>query len=130
MNFEITAIYAVALGVVGIVLSTMVSIHRGKQGISLGDGESADMLVKIRRFGNYAENVPLALILIGLAEAGGASATWLHLSGGVLLVSRLIHPFGLHIDKPATVARIAGSMGSKVAMIIPITALSGQILAG
>ena len=100
------------------------------KGYPLVTAKVLKMLVKMRRFGNYAENVPLALILLGLAEAGGVSAMWLHISGGILLASRLIHPFGLHMDKPATLARIAGSLGSKVAMIIPIVALSGQILAG
>ncbi len=130
MLFEITGFYGAVLGLVGLILSVQVSIHRGKVGISLGNGDDPELLVKMRRFGNFIENVPFTLLLMGLAEAAGLGATWLYASGTILLVSRLIHPFGLSMDRPAAVARLIGSLGSKVAILIPIVALLAQKFAG
>ena len=130
MIIEITAPYAAILGLIGLVLSVQVSIHRGKSSVSLGDGGDTQLLVKIRRFGNFIENVPLALILMALAETVGLSAMWLHVAGGILILSRLIHPLGLDPDRPAAAARIIGSISSKVAMLIPIVAILLNQFAG
>ncbi len=130
MTFQITTLYAVLLAVLALVLSVMVSIHRGKTGVSLGSGGDTALQIKMRRFGNFEENVPLALILLALAEAAGAGATWLHASGAILLVSRLVHPFGLDPARPAAPARIAGSLGTKLAMLIAIVAILAREFAG
>jgi uncharacterized membrane protein YecN with MAPEG domain len=44
---------------------------------------------------NFVEYVPLTVILIALAEAGGSSALWVHGMGAALLVARVLHPLGL-----------------------------------
>lgn len=44
-----------------------------------------------------------------LAESAGTSATWLHISGGLLVVGRLVHPFGLKPDNGAHPLRYVGN---------------------
>ena len=83
--FETTAVYAAALAVVGGVLAARVSVTRAKTKVSLGPGNDPTLLVRIRQFGNFAENVPLALVLMLLAEAQGLGAGWLHAAGALLL---------------------------------------------
>jgi uncharacterized protein len=112
MTFQITALYASVLGLMMIWLSLAVSIKRGKTGISILHGDNMELALTMRRHGNFAENVPMGLILLGLLEARGASTAWLHACGGLLLLSRVLHPFGLTIDNPKLPLRaVAGTLG-------------------
>ena len=61
-----------------------------------------------------------------IAELQGASATWLHACGILLLVARLIHPFGIKQDNPAQVLRGLGSAGTTLAMLIAIVIILGN----
>jgi uncharacterized membrane protein YecN with MAPEG domain len=118
--FPITALYASALAILMIALMVHVILHRARTHVSLGHGEDGKLHEAIRRHGNMVETVPMALILMALAEAGGMAAGWLHLAGGLLLAGRIIHPFGLTVANPASVLRIAGVSASWIAMLIPI----------
>ena len=78
----ITPLYAALLGLVLLVLSGRVIFAVRAKGVSLGDGEDPDHLPIIRSQANFIEYVPMILILIGFAEAGGASDGWIHGLGG------------------------------------------------
>ncbi len=118
MLFTVTAPTAVALAVLSIILSTRVSIRRGDSRVALGDGGDTGLLERIRQHSNLMETAPLALIILGLAEAQGLSATWLYASAAILLAARLIHPFGIRHDQPANPLRIVGSVGTSISMLI------------
>jgi uncharacterized membrane protein YecN with MAPEG domain len=111
---HITAIYAAVVGLWAVVLSNYVSTMRGKYKILHGDGGNAEMAAVIRRFGNLTEYVPLALILLGMAEASGLPSAWTHGLGILLVVSRLVHPFGVSVAKPANPLRIVGTVGTHI----------------
>lgn len=96
MTMEITALYAALLGLLFIFLSFRVSKHRLAGHVSLGDGDNPELAQAIRAHGNFAEYVPLALILLGLAEAqGAASGLVLHALGAGLLLGRVLHAWGI-----------------------------------
>lgn len=59
--------------------------------VSLGAGGVSDLEKAIRAHGNFAEYVPLALILIGLLELQGARPVLLLVCGGLLALGRLLH---------------------------------------
>ena len=127
MNLEITALYGAMLGVIMLVLWIMVTKKRADMDLSIGDGDVV-LHEKIRRHGNFIEWVPMALILMILAEAGGASALWLHIAGIALVVGRLAHPFGLRADNAAHPLRIIGNVGCIIAFVIVIVLIAiGQI---
>ena len=111
MTFPITATYAAVFALWCIALTTQVIARRASTGISLGDGGDAAMLEAIRRHGHLTETLPLALILMALAEAGGLPAPWLHVAGLGLLTARLAHPFGIGAGRPVAL-RVAGTLGS------------------
>lgn len=117
MTFAITAQYAVALTLGMVVLNTLVTLARLKTPISLGDSGNDALLVANRRLMNFVENVPMTLILMAFAEAGGAGPTALHSAGAALIAFRLIHPFGLSVDTPKRPARIIGSVGTKLVQL-------------
>ena len=54
----------------------------------------------------------MALILMGLAEANGASPWAVHGLGALLLAARAIHPFGLDWDRPTPPARVFGAVST------------------
>ncbi|MEM7302025.1 MAG: MAPEG family protein [Pseudomonadota bacterium] len=118
MTLQITALYAILLALLAMWLGARVSILRAKNGISILDGGDKQLAERMRQHGNFIENVPLALILMGLAEMNGAGSTLLHVIGVLLLASRVLHPFGINFDKPNEVLRGVGSTGTSLSMLI------------
>ena len=57
-----------------------------------------ELLRRIRQHGNFIEWACFVLILMILAEGIGAPAMYLHITGALLLIGRMAHPFGLKID--------------------------------
>lgn len=92
---SITSLYAALLGLLLIALSMNVIRHRGANRVSLGDGGNKALLVAIRVQANFVEYVPMAVILLALSEFQGASPLFLHLSGALLFVARVMHAIGL-----------------------------------
>ena len=92
---SVTAFYAALLGLFYVVLSGWVVAGRlGKQTL-FGDGGDDGMMRRVRSHANFAEYVPLALILIGLYESDGGGATLVRILLVVLLAARLMHPIGM-----------------------------------
>ena len=121
MTFALTAPYAAALTLIYIVLTQLVIVTRGKAKVALGDGGNPAVLQAMRRQANFVENVPLTILMMMLAEAGGSGATLLNTLGLILLVARIIHPFGIDANNGALPARIAGAVatsGVQLALVI------------
>ena len=117
MTLHITALYASILVLAVIGLANVVSAKRGKAGVSILHGDDLDLALWMRRHGNLVENLPLALILMGLCEVNGLGAPWLHVMGIALIVVRASHLLGLSIDRPAAPLRIIGGAGTQLAML-------------
>ncbi|MGO9818312.1 MAG: MAPEG family protein [Acidocella sp.] len=94
-------------GVLGInmhVLSAMVTRQRYLLRVSLGDGGGTPahepLRVAMRAQANFAEYVPLILLLLGgLTLAGADSRLILGLSV-VLVIARIAHPIGMYRPAP------------------------------
>jgi uncharacterized membrane protein YecN with MAPEG domain len=91
----ITPIYAALLGLGFVRLSFLTLGLRRKNKISLGDGGNPQLLRAIRVHSNFAEYVPIALILIYMAEMLGAPNFLVHLLGISLVFGRLSHAWGV-----------------------------------
>ena len=128
MSFPITSLFAAALGVLMLALWLGVTKHRAKAGISIGDGGDIALHEKIRRHGNVIEWVPMTLVLLALAEAGGAGAPWLAAAGGLALLGRVVHPFGLRADNPSHIGRIIGNTSNILALLFLVGLLVLQAL--
>jgi uncharacterized membrane protein YecN with MAPEG domain len=109
-DLPVTSITAVLMAVIFLVLAARVGAARGKSGASLGDGSgglikpgeehTAPLLVASRSHANFCEYVPLALILLALAEHNGAPRIFMLIVAGALVVARVIHPIGLGRKSP------------------------------
>ena len=129
MAFQITSIYAAVLGILAVVLSYHVIMTRNKAKVSLLDGSNPNLAEAIRRHGNFVEYVPIALLLMAFAEFGGANHMVMHGLGLVLLVSRLIHPFGIKFNNQAAPARIFGAVTSQLVIVVSAGLIIWQHLA-
>ena len=128
MQLAVTPIYAAILAFFFIAASFYVSFARGKTGVRLGDGGNLTMLVAIRRHGNMAEFVPIALLMMAFGELTGLSATWLHICGVLLLVGRVVHPFGITEHGGPIVARVVGQLRTYAATLIPAVVILLRVL--
>jgi uncharacterized protein len=95
MTFTVTPFYALPVAAIYLILWFRVSALRSATGISFGDGGNAALLQRVRQHGNCAEWASMVLILMILAEGMDAPALYLHVSGALLLIGRIAHPFGL-----------------------------------
>ena len=114
----ITLAYGGALAIWFLVLSARVIQGRfGRGNPSLGDGGNPLMLRRIRAHGNFAEYVPLVLVLMGFLEQSGAARWALHGIGASLLVGRLLHGYAFGFTKEFVVGRSAGIALTFVALL-------------
>ncbi|HEY2255710.1 MAG TPA: MAPEG family protein [Variovorax sp.] len=116
----ITSFYAALLGLLFVVLSVRTLRLRRKLKISVGDAGNAQLLRAMRVHANFAEYVPLTLLLLAFAEAQGASAAWLHIALGGLLVARVSHAWGVSQVEENYVFRVFG-VGVTLTVLIATT---------
>jgi hypothetical protein len=105
----ITPLYAGLLAIWFLVLSIRVVQQRG-HGVSLGHGDDQVLLRRIRGHGNFAEYVPLLLVLIGMLELGGLQKWAVHALGATLLAARLLHGIALSFSEKWTFGRFWGTL--------------------
>lgn len=91
----IVSLYAALLALLFVALSVRTLRLRHKLRIAIGDGKDSTMLRAMRVHSNFAEYVPLSLILLFLVESQGASAPIVHGLCLCLLVGRLVHAYGV-----------------------------------
>lgn len=128
MLFSTTPIYALGVAAIWLILWLRVTLYRASTRQSIGDGGDQRLLLRIRQHGNCADWVTLVLILMILAEGMGGAALYLHISGVLLLVGRLAHPFGLKIDHAAHALRIVGNSTNILAALTAMICIGANIL--
>jgi uncharacterized membrane protein YecN with MAPEG domain len=91
----ITATYTALLGLLGAALTINVIRNRTKHNVDIGDGGLPPMTKAIRAHGNFAEQTPLAVVLIAFVEALGYRAPVVYGLAAVFLFARLSSAYGL-----------------------------------
>lgn len=113
----ITALYAGLLALLYVVLALrVIGVRRGAR-IAIGDGGDATLLRRIRVHANFAEYVPLALVLVALAESLKSDPRLLHGFGMLLILGRLVHAFGVSQAKENFTLRVTGMMATFTVLI-------------
>jgi uncharacterized protein len=104
----ITSMIAAVLAVIFIKLSFAVIGLRRQNRVGLGTGGHEDLERAIRAQGNFAEYVPIGLILIACLELNQAP-WWLVIIPGITLIAgRLIHAIGINTPPPDFSKRVLG----------------------
>ena len=118
MTLQITALYGAILTLMYLGLTFYVIKSRVAADQSILHGDDMQLATKIRRHGNFAEFVPMALIVMALAEMGGGNPVALNAAGIILVVARAVQPFGMDPVKANKPARIIGGVGTHLSMLI------------
>ena len=109
MNLIVTPLYAGLLALWFILLSVRVIRIRGAEKVFLGDGGNMRVTRIIRAQANFAEYVPLALIMMAMLELTHHSIYLLHFFGIVLLIARLLHGYAFSFSQHFMFGRVAGA---------------------
>ncbi len=91
----VTPIYAAISGFVFVVLSVRTLLLRRRLEVGIGDGDQPILARAIRVHSNYAEYVPLSLILLYFLENQVGVSLWIHVLCSTLLIGRITHAFGV-----------------------------------
>jgi uncharacterized membrane protein YecN with MAPEG domain len=113
-----TGFYASLLGILYVGLAISIIRLRFKHRIGIGSGGNEHLARAIRVHGNFAEYVPLALILLASYELNGASAMMLHTLGGILLLARVLHAVGLNRTIKASKQRVIGMLTTFAVILV------------
>ncbi len=128
MIFNVTPIYALPVAAIYLILWFRVSAVRSATGVSFGDGGNILLLQRLRQHGNCAEWSSFVLILMILAEGMSTPGEWLHISGALLLVGRIAHPFGLKSNTAAHPLRYVGNGTNLLASLNAMICIAVHIL--
>ena len=109
--------YAALLGLMLIALSAQVVRARWRYRVRLGSGTEDGMQQAVRVQANFAEYVPLAVVLLLLAELTGMPTVAVHAAGVMLVTSRLLHAWGLSHSPGRTFGRFYGTAGTWLVII-------------
>ncbi len=105
---RIAFLYAALLAALFLVLTFRTIFFRGSLKVAIGDGESPALRRAIRAHANFAEYVPIALILLLMVESAGASAGLVHGLGIALVLGRALHALGISQIKEPLKLRMFG----------------------
>jgi uncharacterized membrane protein YecN with MAPEG domain len=105
---HIVSLYASILALLFVALSVRTLRMRRRLGIAIGDAGNQSMLRAVRVHSNFAEYVPLSVLLIYFVEASGANSLFVHILGLCLLAGRASHAYGVSHVKENYAFRVAG----------------------
>jgi uncharacterized protein len=128
MNWpSITGGYLALLALVYAALAVNVVRLRRQNRAAFGDAGNPGLRSAIRAHAHFAEYVPIIALMMAMLEMSGLPAWRVHLLMGALLVSRLLHPFGMYA-KPGTPAFRIGRGGGVTLTLIVLVASAVAIL--
>jgi uncharacterized protein len=93
-----TSIYAGLCGLLMAWLALQTIKVRRANKVKLGDGGVFELQSAIRAHGNFAEYMPITIILLFLLEHNGAPVLVIHMIGLAFLYGRWLHAQGLLKD--------------------------------
>jgi uncharacterized membrane protein YecN with MAPEG domain len=123
MTLDVTPIYTALLALLFVFLSLRTIRLRRRHRVALGDGDHDGLQRAMRVHANFAEYVPLALLLMFFVEHDGAHPALVHALGMALLAGRLAHAWGVSQPQEDFRFRITGMMLTFSALITAAVAI-------
>ena len=133
MNLDITLSYSIILITFMLILAFRIIDLRGSPVTKFLHSEDRvvdeDTLYRaVRGHGNLIEYAPLFLILMLIAELNGLDSAYLHSSGIIFTIGRLMHGIVFSFMKPNMILRVGGMILTFTGFIILITSSLIHIL--
>lgn len=127
---NLTAIYAALCAILIIVLAARVVFFRRAHKVGIGLADNKDLERRVRVHANAIEYIPIALILLACFETTGGAAWAVHSFGAALVITRVMHAYGLNKSVRATIGRVCGTLGTWLVILgLAITLLVRALLA-
>lgn len=128
IHITITAFYASLLTLLYVGLSFNIIRLRFKLKVGLGDGGKEPLIKAIRVHGNFAEYIPLALVLLAGFELNNNDALWVHVFGSALFIGRVLHAIGISQTTGTSAPRALGVVSTfTVLLLLAIVNICGFI---
>ena len=105
---HVVFLYAALLALIFVALSVRTLLMRRRLQIAIGDAGNQSMLRAMRVHANFAEYVPLSLLLILFVEASGANPLFVHALGASVVAGRISHAYGVSQLKEQYAFRVLG----------------------
>ena len=102
--------YAGVFGLLFIVLSARTIMARRSAKVALGTGRNKALERAVRAHANFAEYVPLTLLLISFAEQRGTHHLVINLLCVLFLAGRALHAWGVSQEPENFTYRVTGMM--------------------
>lgn len=124
----ILAPYAALLALFFVYLSVRTIRTRRRLQIAIGDKDHPEMQRAMRVHANFAEYVPLGLLLLALVEARAPAAWWMHGLCLCLLWGRVLHAWGVSQAQERFQFRVAGMVLTFTCLVASALYLLGTAL--
>jgi len=95
-DLPVTSFTAAIAAIMLVVLGMMTGMRRTRTAILLGTGDDQELLRRVRAHGNFAEYVPVALIILLLTEVQGHDEALLWTMSILLIAGRILHAIGIY----------------------------------
>ena len=116
----ITPAYAAIFAFIFVALSVRTLLLRRQLRVAIGHGNEPKLERAARAHANFAEYVPISILLIYFLEIHTVSSIWIHLLCTVLLVGRIVHAYGVSQVSEDHRYRVTG-MSLTFAVIISVS---------
>lgn len=135
MTLAIVPFYAALLALGFIALSRRVIRSRRQERVAIGDGDNPRLRRAIGVHNNFAQYVPLALLLLAFVELAAAPALLVHALSLTLLTGRCLHAYGVSQENEKFRYRILGmrltfATIALAAIYLLVTTLLRLVIAG
>lgn len=130
MTLSIVPFYAALLALFYIFLSIRVVRMRVRDRIALGDANNPRLRRAVRVHANFAEYVPLTVILAAFVEWQQFAPVWVHGLCWMLIAGRVIHAYGVSQENEDYRLRVAGMVSTFGSMAASALLLVASFLRG
>ncbi|WP_206485431.1 MAPEG family protein [Thalassotalea sp. G2M2-11] len=118
LSLSITGFYLALLGLLYVALAIRIIQLRFQFKTGIGDGGHAPLAQAIRVHGNFAEYVPIVILLLACSEINGSHPLLLHGVGAIFFIGRISHSIGITKTQGPSSFRFWGMMTSFMSIII------------
>ncbi len=125
---SVTPLYAAVLALMFVALSVRTLRLRRKLRIAVGDKGDEQMLRAMRVHANFAEYVPLSLLLIYMFEVRSGTSVLIHALCVCLIVGRFSHAYGVsRVDEDYRYRVFGMSMTFTALVVSALGILAGPV---
>ena len=117
VSIPVTSAFALPLTFIIIFLAMQVVRFRKKHKVGFGSNKNEELSRAIGAHANAIENIPLALFLLLMLELNQLDQVYLIVFGGILVIARLIHAFGLTKSIGVSFGRTYGTLITWILML-------------